>query len=137
LDNDGDGDAIIGHLDGPAVLLRNDTRCGTERDPGSVCLRLIGTRGNRDAVGARISVPGAQPALINQIKGGSSYLAAHDMRVIIATAGWSREPLIVDVEWPGSNRASSVNLPAAGSYLLIEPASVGQPVRTIHASSQW
>src|SRR5206468_3853233 len=51
FDNDGDVDIVINHKDGAAALLRNDTPA----DNRWVQLQLVGTRSNRDAIGARVT----------------------------------------------------------------------------------
>ncbi|NIR39532.1 MAG: CRTAC1 family protein, partial [Actinobacteria bacterium] len=48
FDDDGDLDVLVTHLDGPPVLLRNDLETGHRW----VTFTLVGTRGNRDGLGA-------------------------------------------------------------------------------------
>ena len=52
LDNDGDIDIAINNKDGPAAILRNDTKNANHW----IRLELQGTRSNRDGVGARVEV---------------------------------------------------------------------------------
>ena len=52
IDDDGDIDIVVNHKDGPPALLRNDT------PPAGrwIRLKLVGTRSNRDAIGAVVKV---------------------------------------------------------------------------------
>jgi len=52
IDADGDLDILVGQIDGPAVLLRNDQRTANHW----LRLRLVGTGMNRDAIGAWVEV---------------------------------------------------------------------------------
>ena len=77
FDRDGDVDLLITTNQGPAFLYRNDVTNGNR----SLRLRLIGTKSNRDAIGAvvRLSTPdGTQSRMV---KTGSSYLSQSELTV--------------------------------------------------------
>jgi hypothetical protein len=46
-----------------------------------ILLKLIGTKSNRDAIGAKIVVTTENATQTDQITGGASYLSASDLRV--------------------------------------------------------
>ena len=99
LDNDGDYDAIINHVDALPAVLRNTTIRSSTHKKHSILLRLIGTRGSRDAVGAKVTafLPGRTRQF--EIVGGGSYLSASDQRIIMALnpdESISR----VEIQWP-------------------------------------
>jgi hypothetical protein len=52
FDNDGDIDLAVNHKDGPPALLRKDTPTRNHW----IRLRLLGTKSNRDAIGARVEI---------------------------------------------------------------------------------
>ncbi len=52
FDRDGDLDLLITTNNGPAYLYRNDQLAGNK----SIRIRLVGTKSNRDAIGARVRV---------------------------------------------------------------------------------
>ena len=121
FDNDGDPDIVIVHQDAPPALLRNESSPA----PQSVRLRLIGVISNREAVGAEIRMNSGNDTLVQNVKGGGSYLSAHDLRQILATPG-NRAELDLEVRWP-SGRRSSLRLPANATEIVIregEPAEV-------------
>lgn len=100
LDNDGDLDVCISHLNENVALLRNDSE-----DRRWLGLRLIGTVSNRDAIGARVTLKTTQGDLLRHVKGGGSYLSSSDKRLC-----WGfptdAEPTEVLVEWPSGIRQS-------------------------------
>jgi len=98
VDNDGDVDVLVSTSNGPLRLLRNDVADGR----GWLGLRLIGTRGNRSAIGALVTLerPGA-PGVVRRVHADASYCAANDLRVFFALPG-DRGPQTVTVRWPGT-----------------------------------
>lgn len=77
-DNDGDIDVAVNNLDGVPWLLNNQK--GSEA--GSwLMLSLEGTRTNRSAIGARVSLETAEGKQMREVRGGSSYESTHDFRV--------------------------------------------------------
>src|SRR5262245_14871699 len=77
LDNDGDLDIVIGNNGQTADLLRNE---GGNRN-NSLLIRAIGTKSNRDGIGARLKLTVGGRTLTRHIKAGSSYQGQNDLRV--------------------------------------------------------
>jgi hypothetical protein len=77
VDNDGDLDILINNSGQKPTLLLN--QIGQQKS--WILLKLTGTRSNRDAVGARITVVTEAGEQVAQIRGGRSYLSASDLRV--------------------------------------------------------
>src|SRR5258707_11917521 len=79
FDNDGRLDVLIGNNGEAPALLKN--KAGPENH--WVGLRLVGTKCNRDAVGARLrwSVGGVERSRLKTA--GGSYLSSHDPREIL------------------------------------------------------
>jgi hypothetical protein len=95
IDNDGDLDFLVTNNGGDAELLRNELASTS----GAVSLRLIGTTGNRSAVGARIRVSAGGRTFVREVKAGSSYLGQNDLRQHIGVGAISRLDTI-DIRWP-------------------------------------
>ncbi|HUD55590.1 MAG TPA: CRTAC1 family protein [Terracidiphilus sp.] len=95
FDNDGDLDVIVSTNNGPAKLLRNDN--GNQND--MLRVKTIGTRSNRDGIGARVTVVLSNGARLAQmVKGGSSYLSQSEL------------PLTFGLGRPGANRIVSLQI---------------------------
>ena len=77
IDNDGDLDLLIANVGDTADLLRND---GGNRE-NSLLIRTIGSKSNRDGIGARLKLTIGNRVLLRYVKAGSSYLSQNDLRV--------------------------------------------------------
>lgn len=122
IDNDGDFDVIVGHIDQAPALLRNEL----ETDAESVEVRLVGTRVTRDAIGAKVSVRGIDPPLVLQVVGGGSYLSANDTRLLVPAA----EKIDLDIVWPGGRRSAATGLVPGRRYVIAEPTRGRQALVT-------
>lgn len=105
--NDGATDAIFTCLNDRPVLLRNDLN-GNNAWLG---IQLEGTRSNRDAIGARITVRTDKRRLVRWITSGSSYLSSHDKRVVFGLNDWpASKSVAVEVLWPNGAMEQFSNL---------------------------
>ena len=69
LDDDGDIDIVVNHKDAAPAILRNDT-------PGDnrwIRLNLVGTRSNRDAIGARVEVDAGGRTITASARGAAAW----------------------------------------------------------------
>jgi len=96
IDNDGDVDVLIGNLNGRVRLLLNNV--GNRNH--YLCLRLVGGRGSRDMLGARVEILRHDaPPLVSRVRTDGSYASANDPRVMVGL-GASPAPPNVRVRWP-------------------------------------
>ena len=96
VDNDGDIDIVVSNLNRPAYLLRNE---GGNRNSW-ISFRLIGTRSNRDGIGAKLKLTTAEgKVLFRTISTAGSYASANDPRAFF---GLGKETTIrqVVIRWP-------------------------------------
>jgi hypothetical protein len=95
FDNDGRVDVLIGNNGEAPVLLHNRAGAGNHW----VGLRLQGSKGNRDAVGALVtwSVGGVKRSRLKTA--GGSYLSSHDPREVIGL-GTATKLDWLEVKWP-------------------------------------
>jgi hypothetical protein len=96
FDNDGRVDVLIANNGMAPLLLHNEA--GAQNHWLGV--RLEGTRGNRDAVGARVTWSAGGVARSRLKNGGGSYLSSHDPRLVLGLGSTSRLDW-VEVKWPG------------------------------------
>jgi hypothetical protein len=119
LDNDGRVDIVLIDHNAPVVLLHNRTR-----EAGHwISLRLEGTRSNRDAVGAVVTVRAGGKARVFQRVGGGSYQAASDGR-IHAGLGAADRVDEVEVRWPSGAVGRWKNLAANTGSVLREGETI-------------
>src|SRR5207302_728187 len=64
-----------------------------------VAIKTIGTKSNRDGIGARITVKAAGRTFVNEVRSGSSYSSSNDMRVHFGL-GAATKVDSVKVRWP-------------------------------------
>jgi hypothetical protein len=122
FDNDGDVDVVIGHHDGAPALLCNERLSPSAGGDRSITLRLVGTRSNRDCIGASIWTTYQGERRLTLVRGGVSYLSAHDPRLVIAASPGS-DPVPCEIRWPGGEVTAVENLRPGGSYVIIQPTS--------------
>jgi enediyne biosynthesis protein E4 len=97
FDNDGDPDVVFTTLNGPPVLLRNNV--GQDND--WIGFDLQGTKSNRDAIGAKLSVFYGKRRAVRWITGGSSYLSSHDKRVLVGLGHLPAGTAVsAEIRWP-------------------------------------
>ncbi len=95
IDGDGDLDVVMTQIAGPPLLLRNDQKLGHSW----LRLKLIGAKGNRDAIGATIRVRLGDKTLWRQVMPTRSYLSQSELPVTIGIGGAS-PPDSVTITWP-------------------------------------
>jgi hypothetical protein len=95
IDNDGDLDFLVTNNGGDAELLRNEVASPAR----AVSFRLVGTSGNRSAVGARIRAYANGRTFVREVKAGSSYLGQNDLRQHIGLGSNTRLEK-VEIRWP-------------------------------------
>jgi len=105
LDNDGNLDIVINNLNGRAVILHNETRGGHW-----AILKLISTRGIRDALGASVWVEAGGIRQRSVVHGGVTYLSQIDRRIHIGLGRAGRIERL-EVTWPGGERQVFEDLP--------------------------
>jgi len=94
-DNDGDTDIFIVNSNQGAILLRNE---GGNRN-NWISIKLIGTRSNRDGIGARVRITADGDTQIAEVKSGSSYASCSDKRLLFGL-GQRRRVDGIEIRWP-------------------------------------
>ncbi len=95
FDNDGRLDLLVGNLDANPLLLHNVTQNGNHW----LAIKTVGTRSNRDGIGARIEIEAGGMRQVDEVRSNSSYLSASDLRVHFGLGKASRVDRIT-VRWP-------------------------------------
>ena len=109
LDGDGDLDVVLTQIAGPPLLLRNDQKLGHHW----LRLKLIGTKSNRDAIGAWAKVRVDGRTLAQQVMPAKGYLSQSES-VLTFGLGKATRVDAVEITWPGGavQKVSSVKVDA-------------------------
>ena len=118
FDRDGDLDLLITTNQGPAYLYRNDVAPGAH----SLRMRLIGTKSNRDAIGAVVRLTTPEATQSRTVKTGSSYLSQSELTLTFGLGPRESATRVV-VEWP-SGAVQEFSKVAAGVYECVEGAQL-------------
>jgi hypothetical protein len=114
-DNDGDLDLLITTNNGPAYLLRND---GGNQNR-FLRVKTLGTKSNRDGIGAKVTVTlanGAKPWRL--VHTGSSYCSQSELPLTFGLGAQPRAESI-DVVWP-SGQVDRIGPTAANQLVVVQ-----------------
>ena len=117
-DNDDDTDLLITQLNGKVALLRNESKTPNNW----LRLKLIGTRSNRDGIGARITLTLDSESRTREVCRGSSYLSSNDPRGLVGVG----EHDVVDkleIRWQSGVVQVLENLTVNQEFVVTEPLS--------------
>jgi enediyne biosynthesis protein E4 len=119
FDRDGDLDLLLTTNNGPAYLYRNDQLAGNR----SIRFRLVGTKSNRDAIGAIVRVFAGGVTQSRMVKGGSSYLSQSELPVTFGLEKRDRIDRVV-IEWPSGRTEEYKSLAAGRCYECTEEKGI-------------
>ncbi|HXG47044.1 MAG TPA: CRTAC1 family protein [Methylomirabilota bacterium] len=96
IDGDGDLDAVLTQIAGPPLLLRNDQQLGHHW----LRVKLVGTRSNRDGIGAWVILRAGGQTQSRQVMPTKSYLSQSELPVTFGLGTADRVDS-AEVIWPG------------------------------------
>jgi len=96
IDGDGDMDVVMTQVGRAPLLLRNEQSL----DHNWFRLKLIGTKCNRNAIGAQVTVKVGDQTLQRQVMPTKSYLSQSEMPLTFGL-GDAAEPDTITITWPG------------------------------------
>jgi len=117
FDNDGDLDLLLTANNGPVRLLRNDN--GNQND--ALRVKTVGTRSNRDGIGAKVTLKTSKGVRqFQMVKTGSSYLSQSELPL---TFGLGRpeegKTVSLEIVWP-SGRKDAVAGVKANQFITVQ-----------------
>jgi len=115
FDNDGDLDVLITTNHGPAHLYRNDQLAGNR----SLRVRLVGTKSNRDAIGATVRIFYGGETSSRMVKSGSSYLSQSELPITFGLGRRDAAERLV-IHWPSGASEEYRNLRSGRRYECVE-----------------
>ena len=106
IDNDGALDLLVATNGGPAALFRNT---GTKNH--GLRIKLIGTKSNRDGIGAVVHVSAGSDAQSLMLRSGSSYLSSSELIVTFGLGSHTQVDAI-EIRWPSGQSDHLTNVAA-------------------------
>jgi len=104
FDNDGDLDILIVNLNEPPSLLRNDL----QGDRHWLKLKLIGTKSNRSAIGARVLVRYSGKQQVQEVISQSSFCSCNDRRLHFGLGAATAAD--IEIRWPSGTNQTFPNV---------------------------
>jgi enediyne biosynthesis protein E4 len=117
-DNDGDVDVLILNMNDLPSLLRNDG--GNKQN--WIKIKLIGTKCNRTAIGARVRVVSGEHVQMDEVHSGSSVMSQGDLRLHFGL-GKAETVDALEVKWPTTGKLERFPQVKANQILTIREGS--------------
>jgi hypothetical protein len=117
-DNDGDVDVLVLNMNDLPSLLRNDG--GNKQN--WIKIKLIGTKCNRTAIGARVRVVIGDHVQMDEVHSGSSVMSQGDLRLHFGI-GKAETVDVIEVKWPTTGKLERFPQVKANQILTIREGS--------------
>ena len=115
-DNDGDVDILISNIDDQPQLLEN--RGGNASR--WLKLKLVGTKSNRDAIGAKVKLTAGDLVQYDRVRAGGSYISGNDLRLHFGLADHAAADTL-EITWPSGKRQHLTNVKSNQILTITEP----------------
>ncbi len=121
VNNDGKIDILILNVGQPPTLLLNTTQTSNH----AVMFKLVGTKSNKAAIGARVTITAGGLMQLDEVRSGTSYLSQNDLRIHF---GLDTQDVVntVEVAWPSGKKESFKDLSADFIYTIVEGTGIQQ-----------
>jgi hypothetical protein len=123
INNDGNVDIVVLNVGEPPSLLINRSDSANHR----VLFKLVGTKSNKAAIGARVTVKAGALVQIDEVRGGASYLSQNDLRLHFGLAE-NDKMNEVTIRWPNGETEVLRDVPADFIYTVVEGSGIQQKV---------
>jgi enediyne biosynthesis protein E4 len=117
--NTGNVDVLLLNVGEPPSLIKNMNANGYHR----VLFKLVGTKSNRAAIGARVTIRAAGVKQFSEVHGGGSYLSQNDLRLHFGL-GTAKKIDTVEIRWPNGTVEALQNVAADSIYTIVEGAGI-------------
>ena len=106
---------VVVHLDRPAALLTNTTEAAGR----FVELKLRGTRDNRNAIGARVTVTCGDRVWRSDVTSGDGYFCSNERSLVFGIGAADRVNR-VEIRWPNGMIEHHADLPADSRWIVVQ-----------------
>jgi hypothetical protein len=114
LDNDGSLEIVVNNIDSTPSLLRN-----RKSATNWLIVKLTGTKSNRSAIGARVTLEAGGRTQIDEVMSGSSYYSQNDLRLHFGLGKSARVDKLT-VRWPSGGSESLTDVAANQLIRIVE-----------------
>jgi hypothetical protein len=121
INNDGNIDIVLVNIGAPHTLLLNQVGNSNHR----VLFKLVGTKSNKMAIGARVTVKAGKLVQFSEVRGGGSYISQNDFRLHFGL-GTEIKMNDVEVKWPSGKVEVLHDVPADFIYVIVEGEGIQQ-----------
>lgn len=128
-DNDGDIDILINSINGLPELLRADSN----NQNNWIKIKTIGTKSNRDGIGARIKCVTEDGSQIDEVRSGGSYYSQNDLRIHFGLGKQQRVKML-EIQWPSGQVETIKDIPANQIITVKEKAGIIQRIKGSQAT---
>jgi hypothetical protein len=115
ISNNGNVDIVVLNVGEPPSLLLNTNNIANHR----VLFQLIGTKSNRAAIGARVTIHAAGMTQFDEVRSGGSYISQNDLRLHFGL-GAAAKIDSVEVRWPTGKTETFKDVAADKIYAITE-----------------
>jgi hypothetical protein len=120
LNNDGNVDAVVFNVGEPPSILLNDSKNANHR----VMFKLVGTKSNKAAIGARVTITAGGVTQMREVKGGNSYISQSDLRLHFGLGPDTARIEKVAIRWPNGNTEELKDVAADAIYTVVEGTGI-------------
>jgi len=117
INNDGRLDLLLSTNGGPVYLFENDFTGNVGAANKSLRIKLIGTKSNRDGIGAVVKLTAGGESQTEMLRSGSSYLSASELVLTFGLAMHDQAES-VEIRWPSGQVEKLSNI-AAGQTITV------------------
>jgi hypothetical protein len=121
--NHGNVDVVVLNVGEPPSLLLNTNQSPNHR----AMFKLVGTKSNRAAIGARVTVHAGGLTQFDEVRGGGSYLSQNDLRLHFGLGSTAKIEL-VEVRWPTGKIETFKDVATDKIYTIIEGQGIKDAV---------
>jgi hypothetical protein len=118
INNDGRLDLLLSTNGGPAYLFLNEAQ-GAAASNRSLRIKLIGTKSNRDGIGATVRLTAGGETQTQMLRSGSSYLSASELVLTFGLAHNEKADAI-EIRWPSGQIDRVSNVAASQTVTVTE-----------------
>ena len=121
--NNGNVDVVVLNVGEPPSVLLNTNHDSFHR----VLFKLVGTRSNRAAIGARVTIHAGGIKQSGEVHSGASYLSQNDLRLHFGLGAAGKIDSF-EVRWPNGAVETLRDVPADAIYTVVEGAGIRDSV---------